>query len=82
MLPGGWIPRGVEKAFLGHAAHEPAGVSAVQALLELPLEFVTLEQSEEELEVLFLPGVRRRSHDEEVASTVAQVSPSWIAECC
>ena len=58
-----------EQVLLDHAAHDTADVDG---LLLLSLESVAVEQSEEELEVLFLARVRRRGHQQQVAGDLAE----------
>ena len=73
-LPLGEERRAVEldELLLDHAAHQVRCVDLVDAVAELPVEAVGVEQRQEELEVLLLAVVRRRRHQEQVACVLAQ----------
>ena len=56
----------LEQLFLDQAAHHVAGVGNVNAVAELALEAVAVEQGHEELEVRLLAVVRRGGQQQEV----------------
>ena len=58
--------------FLHHAPHQVRHVGRVDAVADLALEPVRVEQRHEELEVLLLAGVRRRRHQQEVSGGPAE----------
>ena len=68
-----------EQVLLDHAPHDAAGVGAASSCLAL--EPVTVEQREEELEVLLLARVRCRRHQQEVAGDVAEQLTELEALC-
>ena len=57
----------LDQLLLHHAAHEVGGIDLVDAIAELAVEAVGVEQREEKLEVLLLAVVRRGRHQQEVA---------------
>jgi hypothetical protein len=61
-----------EQFLLDHPAHHATGVAGVRALDEPALELVTVEQGEEQLEVLLLARVRGRGHEQQVAGEPAE----------
>ncbi len=65
-----------EQVLLDHTAHDPAGV---RGLLLPALEPVTVQQGEEELEILLLARVRGRGHQQQMASDLAEEFPELEA---
>ena len=56
----------LEQALLDHAAHQVRDIGAVDAVSELALEAVAIQERHEELEVGLLAVVRRGRHQQEV----------------
>ena len=63
----------LDQLLLHHAAHEVGGIDLVDAVAELAVEAVGVEQRQEELEVLFLAVVRRGRHQQQVARVRAEL---------
>ena len=61
-----WSAVELEELFLDQSAHHVAGVGDVNAVAELALEPVAVEQGHEELEVRLLAVVRRGGQQQEV----------------
>ena len=57
----------LQQAFLHHPAHEVRHIRDVDSIPEASLEAVAIEQGHEKLEIRFLPVVRRRRHQQEMA---------------
>ena len=58
-----------QQVFFDHAPHDAAGVGG---LAVLAFEPVAVEQGEEQLEILFLAGVRRRRHQQKMPGDLAE----------
>ena len=58
-----------------HAAHEVGAIDLVDAVAELAVEAVGIEQRQEKLEVLFLAVVRRGGHQQQVPRVLRRFSP-------
>ena len=69
----------LEQLFLHQAPHQVGHVHARGALAELAVEAVAIQQRHEQLEVLFLAVVRRRSHQQEVAGDRAEQFGQLVA---
>ena len=65
----------LDQLLLHHAAHEVGGIHLVDAVAELAVEAVGVEQRQEELEVLFLAVVRRGGHQQQVPRVLRRASP-------
>ena len=61
----------LDELLLHHPSHEIGRIDLVDAVAELAVEAVGVEQREEELEVLFLAVVRRRGHEQQVPGLLA-----------
>ena len=61
-----------QQVLLHHPPHQVRHVGRVDPVAEPPLEPVAVEQGHEELEILLLPVVRRRRHQQEVAAEARQ----------
>ncbi len=68
-----------EHLLLHEAPHHVARVDHVDAVAELALEAVAVEERHEELEVLFLAVVGRRGHQEEVSRQAARELAELVA---
>ena len=69
----------LEQVLLHHAPHEVGDVGDMHAVAKTPLEAVAVDERHEELEVLLLPVVRGRGHQEEVAGETRQQLAQPIA---
>ena len=63
----------LDQLLLHHAAHEVGGIHLVDAVAELAVEAVGVEQRQEKLEVLLLAVVRRGGHQQQVARVLAEL---------
>ena len=63
----------LDQLLLHHAAHEVGGIDLVNAVAELAVEAVGVEQRQEELEVLLLAVVRRGGHQQQVPRVRAEL---------
>ncbi len=68
-------PIELQEILLHHPAHQVRDIHLVGPVPEFPVEPVCVQQGEEELEVLLLPVMRRRRHQEEVAGMSAEQFP-------
>ena len=57
-----------------HAAHEVGAIHLVDAVAELAVEAVGIEQRQEKLEVLLLAVVRRGGHQQQVSRVLRRFS--------
>ena len=62
----------LDQLLLHHPAHQVGGIDLVDAVAELAVEAVGVEQREEELEVLLLAVVRRGGHQQQVPGVLAE----------
>ncbi len=64
----------LDHLLLHHAAHEVGAIDLVDAVAELAVEAVGVEQRQEELEVLLLAVVRRGGHQQQVPRMLRRAS--------
>ena len=69
----------LEEVLLDHSAHQVGDLDLVHAVAEAPLEAVTVEERQEELEVLLLAVVGRRGHQQEVPGEAREELAEAIA---
>ena len=68
-----WRAVELDQLLLHHAANEVGAIHLVNAVAELPVEAVGVEEREEQLEVLLLAVVRRGRHQQEMARLRAEL---------
>ena len=68
-----------EQLFLDHPPHQVARIDRVHAVAVLPLEPVTVQQRQEQLEILLLARVRGRGHEQQVPGDQAERLAEFVA---